>query len=92
MKNQDYINLINSEYGTLQINKYCSLHRWTDSFGEKVDKLKIVISITSYADYQAEIISRSVEGIKSEIKGHIKLAFEQASDTLCNYVDNNYSL
>lgn len=91
MKNKDYLNLINSDNGFLIINNFCTLHRWTNSFGEKVDKLTIIISINNHAEYTSEILTRDVKSIKEEVKQHLKIAFEKALEKLCNNIDNNYN-
>ena len=91
MKNKDYTNLVKSENGVMELNKFCTLERWTDSFGQKVDMLQITISIVGHADYQAYINSRDAEGIKAEVQEHITKAFAKVSEMLCTRIANNYN-
>ena len=81
--------LVESKEGTLKLNQFCTLYRWTWSITE-VDKLEVRFDLTSASSHMYEIHSRDWQGIVEEIKEAQTKAFADAAETLNKQIANGY--
>ena len=90
MKNE-IIELLNSEEGTLKINKFCTLHRWTKSaLNEDVDRLQAIFSITRYSSHTVDIDSRTWRAIVDDVASAQSKAFADSAEELNKQLLNGY--
>lgn len=87
---KEIMQLIESEDATLQINKYCRLHRWTKSVSQEVDRLEVVFSITNMFSHTYEIKARDWRGIVAEVQEAQTKAFADAADAYNKQLGNGY--
>lgn len=84
-------NLLESENAYLDLNKYCSLHRWQkNAFGEPVDCLKVDFSITTTYDYSEYITARDWRGVVEQVREAHTRAFANASEVLSTELKAGY--
>lgn len=83
--------LLQSEEGTLKVNKFCRLVRHTkNAFNEDVDVLKIEFSIHHCMDFSKSIKSRDLAGIVEEIAISTQEAFDIAKEQYIKELQNGY--
>ena len=88
---KEIMELINSEEGTLKVNKFCMLRRWTKTaLNEDVDKLEAIFSITHYSSHVVEIQSREWKSIVDEVALAQAKAFADSADELNKQLINGY--
>lgn len=88
---KEIITLVNSKEGTLKINNYCTLQRWTKTaLNEDVDKLEAIFSITHYMSHTVEIQSRNWKSIVDEVVAAQTKAFAESADELNKQLLNGY--
>lgn len=88
MKKSELITLLNSESGTLKVNKYCQLVRWQkDCYGNNVDRMQAIFSIQKYGDHITEIMSRNVPEIVEELMSAREIAFDKVAERMRNYAN-----
>lgn len=81
--------LVESKEGTLKINQYCTLHRWTWA-GTKVDALEVRFDLISISSHTYEIQSRDWQGIVEEIKEVQTKAFADTANHYNKVLSNGY--
>lgn len=88
---KEIMELINSEEGTLKINDFCTLYRWTKTaLNEDVDKLEARFSIIHYSSHVVEIQSREWRSIVDEVAYAQTKAFADSADELNKQLINGY--
>lgn len=88
---KEIIELVNSKEGTLKINNFCELHRWTKSaLNEDVDRLEVIFSITHYMSHIVEIQSREWKSIVDEVVSAQNKAFADSANELNKQLLNGY--
>ena len=75
--------LMESQDAYLDVNKYCTLHRWQqNAFGVPVDCLVAEFNITRAFDYIEDITARDWHGVVEQVREAHSRAFADAAKTL----------
>lgn len=83
--------LLKSEDAYLKLNKFCTLHRWTqNAFGERVDCLEAQFSVLSEFDYIEMVKSRIWREIVDEVCELQQKVFKVVGETLSKELKNGY--
>ena len=81
--------LLKSEDAYLKLNKFCTLHRWTqNAFGEKVDCLEAHFSVLRKLDYIEIVKSRTWREIVDEVCELQEKVFKTIADKINNNLKN----
>lgn len=96
MKKSDIMELVASECGTLEVNPFCYLRRWTVSaLGSEVDKLALEFrSFNGMGRFEGSTVieSREYAGIKAEMENAIRSKLQEVADYLCTAMQNGYTV
>lgn len=84
--------LLEMKKGSLRINKFCTLYRSQEYFGQPEDRLTLDFSITRVWDYSFTLTSRDPESIITLIESYTIIAFGRVSEQCRKDIQNGYCL